>query len=267
MKNTIECIKEALRIKTGSKVIVNQDKDLDELFNKVKEIVEDKLRSNLHAIAQTKLHLYIIYDGLRGYKAAPLNLETKKLADYPKATKAYGTIEEVIAFVEKNWSFNKDEDKWYWGRDENKQQKVAPKTPNRPQPTSVGETNLAFCKNAKEIILKLAEYLQISMYSIKETKIKRYGADIKAQMIQYRDKEILIYDGTYQGSYSAKGYARKKGFTVRLNIDDGYGYKYTDLDYRLGPQGDDFISWWGRRNETVKSLVERIDKMIDKEKK
>ena len=98
-------------------------------------------------------------------------------------------------------------------------------------------------------------------YNISSTTLTRYNAQIKGKMLKYRDKEITIYDGTYQPSYGAKGYARKKGFTVRLNIKDTYGY--TDLDYRLGPQGDDFIGDFGRRRATIKSLADRINKIID----
>ena len=85
-------------------------------------------------------------------------------------------------------------------------------------------------------------------------------------MLQYSNTEIIIYDGTYQASHSIKGYLRKKGFTVRINIKDKYGYDHTDLDYRLGPQGDDFIDSFGRWEATIKSLAERIDKIIDNAK-
>jgi hypothetical protein len=262
MRTTIDYINEALRIGTGK----NRYKTLGDLWDVIEPEME-KRRLSLHAIAKCKFNTYVIYYANTGLKGAQWDEKNKKLKDYPKPTKAYSSEQQVIKFIEKNWEFSDTFIDWYRGRDEEGVRIGEPEEKKPEPPKTLGDTNLAHCKNAEEVITKLAEYLGLNKYDISSTTVTRYNAQIKGKMLKYRDKEITIYDGTYQGSYGAKGYARKKGFTVRLNIEDTYGYKYTDLDYRLGPQGDDFISWWGRRNETVKSLVERIDKIIDKEKK
>lgn len=264
MKNITLYINEALSL-GGNK---DRDKNIDELFNTVKELAVKNIRVDIVGIVQTNSlsYIYIIYPAMRGYKGAMYDLKKQKLSDHYKPTKAYATVEEVQKFIEKNWNFNKNTDEWYWGRDEEKTRNDAPKAPEKKKPTTVGDTDLTQCKNAEEVITKLAEYLGLNKYDISNTTVTRYKAQIKGKMLKYRDKEIIIYDGTYQASYGAKGYARKKGFTVRLNIEDNYGYKYTDLDYRLGPQGDDFIGSFGRWRATIKTLADRINIKIDKAK-
>lgn len=230
-------------------------------YIKVKELAKKNIRVDIIGIAQidSLSYIYIIYPAMHGYKGAMYDLKKQKLSDRYKPTKAYATVDEVQKFIEKNWSFDKDIDEWYWGRNEDKERNDAPKTPEKKKPTTVGDTDLTQCKNAEETITKLAEYLGLNKYDISDTIVTRYKAKIKGKTIPYRGKEITIYDGTYQGSYGANGYVRKKGFTVRLNIDD----KYTDLDYRLGPQGNDFISSFGRWRATIKTLADRINIKID----
>ena len=265
MKNITLYINEVLSL-GGNK---DRDKNIDELYNTVKEFARKSIRTDIVGIVQTTDYsdIYIIYPSIYGgYKGAMYDLENKKLSNYYKPTNSYATVEEVKKFIEKNWSFNKNTDQWYWGRNENKERNTAPKSPEKKKPVTVGDTDLTQCKNAEEIITKLAEYLGLNKYDISSTILTRYKAQIKGKMLQYRNTEIIIYDGTYQASHSIKGYLRKKGFTVRINIKDKYGYDHTDLDYRLGPQGDDFIDSFGRWEATIKSLAERIDKIIDNAK-
>lgn len=265
MKTINLYINEALSL-GGNK---DRDKNIDELYNTVKELARKSIRTDIVGIVQTTEYsdIYIIYPSIYGgYKGAMYDLENKKLSNYYKPTKSYASVEEVKNFIEKNWIFNKNTDQWYWGRNENKERNNAPKSPEKKKATTVGDTDLTQCKNAEEIITKLAEYLGLNKDNISSTTLTRYKARIKGKTIKYRGKEITIYDGTYQASYSMKGYARKKGFTVRLNIENSYGYDYTDLDYRLGPQGNDFIDSFGRWEATIKSLAERIDKIIDNAK-
>lgn len=261
MKTINNYILEKLKIRKNS----DPDKDIDELYNKVKLLVNNNMRTDLVGIVETTdfSYIYIIYQVPLGYKGAMYDLKKQKLSDRYKPTKAYATVEEVQRFIEKNWSFDKNIDEWYWGRNEDKERNDAPKAPEKKKPTTVADTDLTQCKNAEEIITKLAEYLGLNKYDISNTIVTRYKAQIKGKMIPYRGKEITIYDGTYQASYGAKGYARKKGFTVRLNIEDKSGYKYTDLDYRLSAQGNDFINYFGHYKATIKTLADRINIKID----
>lgn len=257
MKTIYNYITEKLKIRKNS----DPDKDIDELYNEVKELALKNIRVEIVGIVQTSSlsYIYIIYPAMHGYKGAMYDLKNQKLSNRYKPTKAYATVEEVQKFIEKNWNFDKDIDEWYWGRNEDKERNDAPKAPEKKKPTTVGDTDLTQCKNAEEIINKLVEYLGLNKNDISDTIVTRYKAKIKGKTIPYRGKEITIYDGTYQGSYGANGYVRKKGFTVRVNSDD----KYTDLDYRLGPQGNDFISGFGRWHATIKTLVDRINIKID----
>ncbi len=255
MRTTIDYINEALRIGTGK----NRYKTLEDLWNIIEPEME-KHKLSLHAIAKCKFNTYVIYYANTGLKGAKWDEQNKKLKDYPKPTKAYSSEQEVIKFIEKNWEYGGNIIDWYRGRDEEGARIGEPEEKKPEPPKTLGDTNLALNPKADTVIDLLAEFININKNNIKSTSVTRFRKTIKAKQITFNNHEIIFYDGTYKPSYSASGYARSAGFTMRVIDSQG---NINDYPYRLGPQKNDFIFDWGRKRETVASLVERIKKITD----
>lgn len=215
MKSISFFIHEALKIKPND---AN-----NEIYDETHKLWED-VNKNLNKAAGK---LYAVYYGKSSTGRVIQKIvyqtysESWKSADWKSTTKkpewisaAYKTKEEAMAFAETNKKNGKITWEWYFGTDDKGKINDYVETKPYIQSNDPKDVVIPEIKGFKEQVQAIVNAIEGAKLGKAITK-RIYGANAKAFEVIHPKGIVEIIDGVYTRSYSAKGYTRKGGLTIR----------------------------------------------------
>ena len=161
----------------------------------------------------------IVYQTYMGsWKSAEWNPTTKK----PEwVSSAYKTKEEAMAYAETNKKNGKITWEWYFGTDDKGKVNDYVKTKPHVQSNDPIGVVIPEIKGFKEQVQAIVNAIEGAKLGKPITK-RICGANAKGYEIIHPKGIVEIIDGVYKLSYSAKGYNRKGGLTIRYPNTPSY---------------------------------------------
>jgi hypothetical protein len=222
MKSISIFIQEALKIKPN-----NTNNEIYDETHKLWEDVNKNLNNaagDLYAVYYEKTSpsrvirkiVYQTYMG--GWKTAEWN-STNKKPEWISA--AYKTKEEAMAFAETNKKNGKITWEWYFGTDDKGKSNDYVETKPHVQSNDPKGVVIPEIKGFKEQVQAIVNAIEGAKLGKAITK-RICGANAKAFELIHPNGIVEIIDGVYKRSYSAKGYTRKGGLTIRYPQTPSY---------------------------------------------